>query len=90
MSLLPKESRYGNPANLLMLAATVVLVGFGTLPTWMGFAGRIYLAAAVILGVVMLYYGAKLVRGTATARRVMMVSLIYLPAALLIMVLDKV
>lgn len=93
MSLLPKEGPYGNPANLLMLAATVVLVGFGTLPTWMGFAGRIYLAAAVILGVVMLYYGAKLARGTATdatARRVMMVSLIYLPTALLIMVLDKV
>ena len=93
MSLLPKERPYGNPANLLMLAATVALVGFGTLPTWMGFAGRIYLAAAVILGVVMLYHGAKLVRGTATeatARRVMMVSLVYLPAALLIMVLDKV
>jgi protoheme IX farnesyltransferase len=93
MSLLPRDRSYGNPANVLMLVATSVLVAFGTLPTWMGFAGLIYLAVAVVLGLVMLYHGVQLVRGTATqgaARRVMMVSLIYLPAVLLIMVLDKV
>jgi protoheme IX farnesyltransferase len=76
-----------------MLCATIALVLFGTLPTWMGFAGNFYLAAAVILGGLMLYQGMKLVRGTATvatARRVMMVSLVYLPAVLLVMVLDKV
>lgn len=93
MSLLPKERPYGNPANLLMLTATVVLVAFGTLPTLMGFAGRIYLVAAVILGVLMLYHSVRLVRAMASeagARRVMMLSLIYLPAVLLVMVLDKV
>lgn len=93
MSLLPRERPYGNPANLLMLTATVALVAFGTLPTWMGFAGRIYLVTAVILGALMLYHAMKLVRGTVTeagARRVMLLSLIYLPAVLLVMVLDKV
>lgn len=93
LSLLPRDRPYGNPANVVMLAATIALVLFGTLPTLMGFAGKFYLAAAVTLGALMLYQGMKLVRGTATAataRRVMMVSLIYLPAVLLVMVLDKV
>jgi len=93
MSLLPRDRPYGNPANILMLTATVVLVLFGTLPTWMGFAGKIYLGVAIALGVMMLYYGMRLVRrtaNTATARRVMMVSLIYLPVVLVVMVLDKV
>jgi heme O synthase-like polyprenyltransferase len=92
MSLLPRDRPYGNPANILMLTATVVLVLFGTLPTWMGFAGKIYLGVAIALGVMMLYYGLRLVRrtaNTATARRVMMVSLIYLPVVLVVMVLDK-
>jgi len=91
--LLPKDRLYGNPANILMLAATVVLVGFGTLPTWMGFAGRLYLPFAAILGALMLYSSIASVRaaaGAAAARRVMMFSLIYLPAVLLVMVLDKV
>jgi heme o synthase len=90
--LLPTDRLYGNPANILMLAATIVLVAFGTLPTWMGFAGRLYLPVAAILGAVMLYSSLALVRnpaGTAAARRVMMLSLVYLPALLLVMVLDK-
>jgi protoheme IX farnesyltransferase len=89
---LPKDRAWGNPANVLMLAATVVLVAFGTLPTLMGFAGRLYLAVAVVFGLVMLYHGIRLVRGettSAAARRVLMVSLVYLPVVLLAMVLDK-
>ncbi|MGH7934362.1 MAG: heme o synthase [Candidatus Binataceae bacterium] len=91
--LLPKDRPYGNPANILMLAATVVLVGFGMMPTLMGFAGMFYLPFAVVLGVVMLFYGVRLVRSPSlaiAARRVLMVSLIYLPMVLLVMVLDKI
>jgi heme o synthase len=93
MSLLPMDRPYGNPANILMLIAAVVLVMFGTLPTLMGFAGKLYLPVAVILGAFMLYHAIRLVRTAATAaaaRQVMMVSLVYLPAVLLMMVLDKV
>jgi protoheme IX farnesyltransferase len=89
---LPKDRAWGNPANVLMLAATVALVAFGTLPTLMGFAGRLYLAVAVVLSIVMLYHGIRLVRGettSAAARRMLMVSLVYLPVVLLAMVLDK-
>ncbi len=91
--LLPRERPWGNPANLVMIAATVVLVAFGMLPTFMGFAGRIYLPIAAVLGLVMLYHAFKLLRRptvAADARRVMLVSLIYLPTVLLVMVLDKV
>ena len=41
MYLMPSDRSYGNPANIVMIAATIVLVAFGTLPTVMGFAGMI-------------------------------------------------
>jgi protoheme IX farnesyltransferase len=89
LSLLPRDRNWGNPANLLMLIATAGLTLFGIIPAWMGFAGRVYLALSVVLGGAMLYYAIALVRGSVGARRVMFVSLIYLPIALLAMVLDK-
>lgn len=91
--LLPAEREWGNPANLAMIVATIMLVAFGTLPTLMGFAGRIYLPIAIGLGLLMLFYAFKLLRRPAVAadaRRVMLVSLVYLPMVLLVMVLDKV
>ena len=93
MYLMPGDRSYGNPANIVMIAATIVLVAFGTLPTAMGFAGMTYLSVAIVLGVVMLAYTLTLARTPTTdddARRVMRVSLIYLPLVLLVMVLDKV
>ena len=93
MYLMPRDRSYGNPANIVMIAATIVLVGFGTLPTVMGFAGTIYLSIAIVLGVIMLAYTLTLVRTPTTdddARRVMRASLIYLPLVLLVMVLDKI
>ncbi|MGO9264799.1 MAG: heme o synthase [Candidatus Binataceae bacterium] len=90
LSLLPRDREWGNPASVLMLAATITLTIFGMLPAWMGFAGKIYLPISVLLGAVLLGYAFALVRGTTTARRVMFISLIYLPCVLLAMVLDKV
>jgi protoheme IX farnesyltransferase len=90
--LLPRERAGNNPADSLMIGATIVLVLVGILPTLMGFAGIFYLATAIVLGAFMLYQGIKLVRAkadAAAARSVMMASLIYLPAVLLVMVLDK-
>jgi protoheme IX farnesyltransferase len=92
MYLMPTDRSYGNPANIVMIAATIVLVAFGALPTAMGFAGVIYLSIAIVLGVVMLAYTLTLARTPTTdddARRVMRVSLIYLPLVLLVLVLDK-
>jgi protoheme IX farnesyltransferase len=91
--LLPKDGAYGNPANTLMLTASVMLVLIGMLPTVMGFAGDVYLFVAIAFGAAMLFFGIRLALTPATAlaaRRVMMASLVYLPAVLLVMVLDKV
>jgi heme o synthase len=90
LSLLPRDRTWGNPATALMLIASVMLTLFGTLPTWMGFAGRVYLLISLIAGSVMLYYGIALVRAKTTARQVMFASLIYLPVVLLVMVLDRI
>jgi protoheme IX farnesyltransferase len=89
LSLLPRDRAWGNPASALMLAATVILTLFGTIPTWMGFAGWVYLLISLVLGGVMLYYGVAMVRARTTPRHVMFASLIYLPVILLAMVLDK-
>jgi heme o synthase len=93
LSLLPVDRHGNNRVNAVLLIASGLLAGFGSVPTWMGFAGRGYMAVAVMLGVWMLYSAIRLVYGdktSAAARKVMTVSLIYLPAVLLMMVLDKV
>lgn len=90
--LLPRESANQNIVDSLMIGATVALVAVGILPVMMQFAGTVYLAVAVLLGAFMLYRTFKLNRAKAdagAARGVMMASLIYLPAILLVMVLDK-
>ena len=90
--LLPPEGAGRDPGDIIMIGATVVLVLVGILPTVLGFAGMYYLAAAILLGGFMLYQGVKLINAkadAAAARSVMMASLIYLPAVLLVMVLDK-
>jgi heme o synthase len=92
LSLLPVDRAESSPVNAVIITASGLLVGFATVPTWMGFAGRVYLAVALILGVWMLYRAMRLVwadKTAAAARNVMMVSLVYLPVVLLMMVLDK-
>ncbi|MBV8357893.1 MAG: protoheme IX farnesyltransferase [Deltaproteobacteria bacterium] len=92
LSLLPLERPDGNPVNVVMVTATGLLVGFGTVPTLMGFAGWAYMVVALMLGLWMLYRAIQLMCGdktAAAARYVMLVSLVYLPTVLLMMVLDK-
>jgi protoheme IX farnesyltransferase len=92
LSLLPVARPQGDPINAIILTATGLLVGFATVPTWMGFAGWAYLAVALMLGLWMLYHAVRLVCGDTTtkgARSVMLVTLVYLPVVLLMMVLDK-
>ncbi len=90
LALFPADRPWGNPSSVLMLIAAIALTLFGLLPSVMKFAGSIYLATSLVLGAMMLFYSFALVRGATTARRVMFVSLIYLPAVLLVMVLDKI
>jgi heme o synthase len=88
---LAREDRY--PENPVIVISSMILLVVGTLPTLMGFAGVVYLVTSIALGCAMLAAAVVLVRGPETpaaARRVMFASLFYLPAVLLVMVLDRV
>jgi protoheme IX farnesyltransferase len=85
------ENRY--PENPVIVVSSIILLVVGALPTLMGFAGVVYLVTSIALGCAMLASAVVLVRGpetAAAARRVMFASLFYLPAVLLVMVLDRV
>jgi protoheme IX farnesyltransferase len=91
--LIPLDRANTYPENPVIVVASIILILFGALPTLMGYAGIIYLVTSLALGCAMLVPAIMLVRGpetAAAARRVMFASLFYLPAVLLVLVLDKV
>ena len=69
------------------------MIAVGIAPTLMGSAGLLYLAVAVLLGLVLLGCGIAMVRAPGQpqrARRLLFASLVYLPVVLLIMVVDRI
>lgn len=68
-----------------------LLLAVSTLPWWLGVAGAWYLGGAVLLGLVFLATGIKFATAIshATARRLMLVSIAYLPLLLGLMILDR-
>lgn len=71
---------------------TLALMAVALLPTFLGFAGITYFVVALALGGLLLTSGFQFASkpDAAGARRVMMASLVYLPALLLVMVLDRI
>jgi protoheme IX farnesyltransferase len=69
----------------------LALTAVGLLPTVVGLAGPIYFLAAMVLGLGFLGYGIQFARQRteAAARQLLFASLIYLPAILIAMALDK-
>ena len=67
------------------------LIPISLLPTVFGVTGRIYLLGAVLLGFVYLGYGyaVALFRSNIHAHRLLRISVIYLPALLVLMMVDK-
>ncbi len=68
------------------------LLAVSLLPTLIGMAGSLYFVAALLLGAGFLFCGVRLAvdRTTAAARRLLFASLIYLPALLVVMALDRI
>ena len=89
---LDNESRH--PENPVIIGASAILIAVGALPALLGYAGVAYLISFDSIRVCDAGAGdCVLVKGPETAsaaRRVMLVSLLYLPVVLLAMVLDKV
>jgi heme o synthase len=91
--LIPLDRDNTYPENPVIVISSILLLIVGMVPALLGFAGVIYLVTSVALASAMLVPAIMLVRGpetAAAARRVMFASLFYLPAVLLVMVLDRV
>jgi len=90
--MLPVIEPDGRSTVRQMLIYSVLLIVVSILPTFYGIAGYTYLIGAVLLGVVMLT--SSIVFGQtyrqADARRVLLSSLIYLPALFLLIIGDSV
>ncbi|MHB8382284.1 MAG: heme o synthase [Candidatus Binataceae bacterium] len=91
--LLPADRSWGNPSDPVVIGASVGLFVLSILPWMMGTAGVLYGAIAATGGAAMLLLSVAMVRAPGraqAARRLLFASLIYLPVALLMMVIDKV
>ncbi len=72
---------------VLFIAALIV---FSLIPPFIYLAGRIYFAGAAVLGAIFLAYGLRFaqLRDRGSARRLFVVSAFYLPALLILLMLD--
>ncbi|HET7393406.1 MAG TPA: heme o synthase [Candidatus Binatia bacterium] len=92
IQFLPVIEPDGESTNRQIIVHCLALLVVGLLPTLIGLAGAIYFVAAFLLGIGFLASGVSLVMAPSRtgARRLLFASLIYLPALLLVMALDRV
>ncbi|MGH9343479.1 MAG: heme o synthase, partial [Terriglobia bacterium] len=74
-----------------VIGFSLLLIPVSIMPVLMGHAGRVYLVAAVALGLAFLYFGARLAfsRSNVLARRLVLASVVYLPLIYLLMIVNK-
>lgn len=92
IQLLPVVEPDGRSTGRQIVGTCLALLGVGLLPTLIGLAGPLYFFGALALGIAFLCCGIALAVSYSerAARRLLFASLVYLPAALLLMALDKV
>ena len=90
--VLPVIDEDGRITGRQIVSNCMALLVVGLLPTLIGFAGSVYFLGALGLGAGLLGCGVALAlsRSTADARRLVFASIVYLPALLVLMALDKV
>ena len=90
-TMLPPADTDGRRTGWQILAFTAILLILSVMPVTSGLAGMFYLVGALLLGLAFLWYGieAALLRSKASARKVLLASVGYLPLLLILMVLDK-
>jgi protoheme IX farnesyltransferase len=86
-----KDTGGGRTARQVILYGAA-LIPVSLLPTVLGLMGGVYFAGALVLGLVYLGFGFGFARtrSTSGARRLMLASILYLPAVLLAMLLDRI
>ena len=86
--MLPVVEEDGRSTARRILLYSIVLIPISVLPSYMGMAGRLYMAGAVVLGLSLLYFGVRLAfldsplasaPSKMRARHVLQATVIYLP-----------
>ena len=92
IQFLPVIEPGGSSTNRQIICHCAALLAVSLLPTLLGLAGAVYFIVAFVLGVGFLVTGVRLAMESTLigARRLLYVSLIYLPVLLLMMALDRV
>jgi heme o synthase len=89
--VLPVVDRDGRTTGFRAATNCLLLLPVALLPTVVGLAGAAYFVVALVLGLAFLWSAVGLARGgsAADARRLLFVSLVYLPVLLAAMAVDK-
>ncbi len=89
--VLPVVDPDGDSTERQIVIGCLALLAAGLLPAVSGLAGVAYFTGALLLGLVFLAFGMAqaVAPSTAAARRVLFASLLYLPALLVLLALDK-
>jgi len=88
--MLPVVEPDGRVTAQQIVIYTVLLLPVSLLPTALGISGKVYLYAAIVLGLLFLYSSlrAAFSKSKQEARRLLLASVIYLPLLFILMVLD--
>lgn len=89
--MLPVIDANGRRTGRQAVVLSAALIPISTAPWWLGLAGSWYLAGAVVLGLAFVAFSVRFARSTthATARRLMLVSIAYLPLLLGLWIVDR-
>jgi len=91
MRILPVLDQGGGSTSLQAFNNCLALLPVGLLPTLIGLTGSVYLVLSTVLALGFLWTAARFVqdRSATAARRLLTASLVYLPALLAVMALDR-
>jgi protoheme IX farnesyltransferase len=89
--MLPVVEPEGRVTGQQIVAFTIMLIPVSLLPTVMGITGRVYLVAAIVLGLLFLVSSvrAALSKSNQHARQLLLASVLYLPLLFGVMVLNR-
>jgi len=89
--ILPWDKRREQYVVWQSLGVSLALVPLSLIPTIIGVSGPIYLVGALVLGLIFTYHNARFAfqRSNVAARRLLAVSIIYLPAVFILLMLNK-
>jgi len=89
--VLPVVDAHGTVSDRQIVTSTLALLGVSMLPTAIGISGTAYFATACVLGLGLLGIGLAHAStpSMASARRVLLATLLYLPLLLAVLTLDK-